>query len=333
MKYSYVMWIPTTEEGYPQILEKELPKETLRDDKQYEGVVIKGKIEKNYDIKIEYQITSDQIPHEVNFINVHKEKSGFLVYTLTLQETPVNEDFFVSILRKEMPTALYHYVKSFFHRHEYHEDEVDSKLMVYCTRQANFSFEKCRFDVLREICESYKEMFQGQLYFVQKELNDALYALAKDKRKFRNLKILDELAVSTNNILSEVAYCEFLLRQYCVDIPEDDCREIRCKVSVLQNYQRQIIFWNNHFHTKFSYSDGISGVRWGVAGFIVGCISLILSIILSLSNQSENKMREAIETNTKIINELEKDVKLLMSNTEERQNSGSSDSQGKNTGR
>lgn len=333
MKYNYVMWIPATEKGKPQIIATDLGEETLKDDERYKGVVIRGLIENDYDIKIEYHISDESVPHEIKFVNTYQGETGFLVYTLALQDDPVNEDFFVSVLREEMPTALYHYIKGFFHQHKYHEEEADSKLMAYCYKSDNFSFDKKRADILSEICQSYKNLFYGQLLFLQKELDDALCDLAKDNRKFRNLEILDELAVSTNNVLGEVAYCEFLLQQHNNDIPSNDCCEIRQCVSTLQTCQKQILFWNNHFHTKFSYSDGISGVRWGVAGFIVGCISLIFSIILSLSNQSEGKLEKAIETNTEIINDLEKDVKLLIGDTEERLNSGSSGSQRKSTDR
>jgi len=301
MKYSYVLWIPSTEEGCPEIIENCLQKISLRDNEQYTGIVLIGSIDDEYRIDICYYFSNDTTERHLYFRNEIREESGFMVYSLLLPDDSANDDFFIQNLRQEMPTALYHYIKSFFHEHINHDSEADSKLKAYVSSDEHFDFERDRTLVLNTVFGSYEDLFCGQAKIVRKELREALDSLSNDKNKFRNLNILDRLAVSTNNVLGEIPFCEFLLSRSGQYADNELCSKIRRSINVLKDYQRQLLFWNNHFHSRFSYADGLSGVRWGVTGVIVSCISLTLTFILPLFDTSEERIVDVINSNSSMI--------------------------------
>ena len=297
MRYSYAIWIPATEKGQPQVLEKSLPKIVLRDNPEDPAVIIKGAIDENFHITIDYSISEECVPHQIKLKHTYSGSTGFLVYSLQLPDICPDEDFFVSGLRVEMSTALYHYIKGFFHKHVCHAKEADSKLKAYSSTDPNFSFQKHRQHIIQNVCLSYQDIFGGQVRIVQNELADALVALSTGGNKQRNLNILDRLSVATNNILNEVAFCEFFLRQHATEIQKADRQALRQDIFTLQQLQQQLLFWNNHFHNKFSYADGVNGVKWGVAGFCIGCLSILLSCLLPLFDHSEEKIMNSIKEN------------------------------------
>ena len=60
-------------------------------------------------------------------------------------------------------SALYHYIKSFFHEHVNHDSEVDSKLKAYISSDKHFDFERDRTLVLNTVFGSYEDLFCGQI--------------------------------------------------------------------------------------------------------------------------------------------------------------------------
>ena len=132
MKYYYVLWIPSVERGCPEIIESNLDEITLRDDEAYDGVVLSGSISDNFRIDITYHLVSKGIEKHIYLDNEKRDDdTGFLVYSLTIHDEQVKCDFFLEGLKEEMPTALYHYIKGFFHKHVNHASEADSKLKAY----------------------------------------------------------------------------------------------------------------------------------------------------------------------------------------------------------
>lgn len=298
MRYYYVLWIPSVERRCPEIIESNLDEITLRDDEAYDGVVLSGSISDDFRIDITYRLVSDGNEKHIYLDNEKRDDdTGFLVYSLTIHDEQVNCDFFLEGLKEEMPTALYHYIKGFFHKHINHASEADSKLLAY-SYDDNYNFEQNRQDALNGVLSAYEYLFSGQVGFVRKQLRDALEALSEDQNKFRNLIILDKLAVTTNNVLGEVSYCEFLLNEYCDTVDCNLSKRIKQAIQTLKNDYQQLLFWNNHFHARFSYSDGIHGVRWGVAGVIISCLSLLMTFILPLFDHSEERIIKELNNNS-----------------------------------
>lgn len=309
MKYYYVLWIPSVERGCPEIIESKLDEITLRDDEAYDGVVLSGSISDNFRIDITYHLVSKGIEKHIYLDNEKRDDdTGFLVYSLTIHDEQVKCDFFLEGLKEEMPTALYHYIKGFFHKHVNHASEADSKLKAYHFKGDIFNFEQYRNAVIESVLSSYEDLFSGQVGFVRYQLRDALEALAEDRNKFRYLDILDKLAVATNNALGEISYCEFLLGEYSDIVDNGLSKRIRQSIQTLKNDYQQLLFWNNHFHARFSYSDGIHGVRWGVTGVIISFLSLIMAIVLPLLNHSEERIIRELENNSKQIEMLKDSI-------------------------
>lgn len=299
MKYYYVLWIPSYETADLKIIERELGETSLRDNETYTGVSVSGTIDEQYRIDIKYLLSDDPTERHLHLNKEHDTRTGFVAYSLLLPDEGENDDFFLAGMRQEMPTALYHFIKGFFHRHVNHASDADSKLKAYTIQTELFVFENHLGDILDTVFGCYDDLFSGQVNIVRKQLGDALKSLSEDVNKFRNLDILDRLAVTTNNVLAEVSYCEFLLTQHELDAATHEiCNRIKQAIKTLKNDQEQLLFWNNHFHTRFSYSDGVAGVRWGVAGVIVSCVSLLLAIVLPMFSHSEERIINEMKKNS-----------------------------------
>ncbi len=299
MRYYYALWIPSYEIEAPRIIERELDETRLRDHDEYIGVSVKGRIDDQFRIDISYHLSDDATERHLYLNKVHHTLTGFLVYSIELSDDTANDNFFVAELRREMPTALYHFIKGFFHTHVNHASDADSKLKAYSVQAENFNFDAHKGVILDRVLGCYEDLFSGQVTIVQSQLSDALKFLSEDVNKFRNLDILDKLAVTTNNVLAEVSYCEFLLTQHEEDAATHDiCIRIKQAIKTLKDNQKQLVFWNSHFHTRFSYADGVAGVRWGVGGFIIGCLSILLSIILPFLSHSEKRIINEVENNS-----------------------------------
>lgn len=311
MKYYYVLWIPSVERRYPEIIESSLDEITLRDDAAYDGVVLSGTISEDFRIDITYRLISRGHEKHIYLDNEKRDDDyGFLVYSLIIHDEQENSDFFLDVLKEEMPTALYHYIKGFFHKHINHACEADSKLRAYRYNDKNYNFEQNRKEALNGVLSAYEDLFSGQVFFVRNQLRDALEALSEDRHKFRNLEILDKLAVTTNNVLGEISYCEFLLNsEYGENVDPELCKRIKQAIQTLKNDYQQLLFWNNHFHARFSYSDGIHGVRWGVTGVIISCLSILLSFVLPILDHSEERIIKELENNSKQIEMLGDSIK------------------------
>jgi len=242
MKYYYVLWIPSVERRCPEIIESNLDEITLRDDEAYDGVVLSGSISEDFRIDITYRLVSGGNEKHIYLDNEKRDdETGFLVYSLTIHEEQKKGDFFLEGLKEEMPTALYHYIKGFFHKHINHASEADSKLKAYRYEDGNYNnFNQNLKEVLDGVLSSYEDLFRGQVGFVRDQLHDALKALAEDCNKFRNLNILDKLAVTTNNVLGEISYCEFLLNEYGNVIDKDLNRQIKQSMETLKNDYQQL---------------------------------------------------------------------------------------------
>lgn len=310
MKYYYVLWIPSIERRRPEIIESNLDEITLRDDDAYDGVVLSGSISEGFRIDITYRLISGGNDKHIYLDNEKRDdETGFLVYSMTIHDEQENSDFFLEGLKEEMPTALYHYIKGFFHKHINHASEADSKLQAYRFNGDDYNFEQNRQEAINGVLSAYEYLFSGQVGFVRNQLRDALEALSKDQNKFRNLNILDKLAVTTNNVLGEISYCEFLLDEYCDTVNIDLNTRIKQAIQTLKNDYQQLLFWNNHFHARFSYSDGIHGVRWGVAGVVISCLSLLLTFVLPLLDHSEERIIKELKNNSKQIEMLSDSIK------------------------
>lgn len=310
MKYYYVLWIPSIERRCPEIIESNLDTITLRDDDAYDGVVLSGSISEGFRIDITYHLISEGNDKHVYLDNEKRDdETGFLVYSMTIHDELENSDFFLEGLKVEMPTALYHYIKGFFHKHINHASEADSKLQAYRFNGDDYNFEQNRQEAINGVLSAYEYLFSGQVGFVRNQLRDALEALSKDQNKFRNLNILDKLAVTTNNVLGEISYCEFLLNEYSDTINNDLKQRIKQAIQTLKNDYQQLLFWNNHFHARFSYSDGIHGVRWGVVGVVISCLSLLLTFVLPLLDYSEERIIKELHKNSKQIEMLSDSIK------------------------
>ena len=310
MKYYYVLWIPSIERKCPEIIESNLDEITLRDDDAYDGVVLSGSISEGFRIDITYRLISEDSDKHIYLDNEKRDdETGFLVYSMTIHDEQENSDFFLEGLKVEMPTALYHYIKGFFHKHINHASEADSKLQAYRFNGDDYNFEQNRQEAINGVLSAYEYLFSGQVGFVRNQLRDALEALSKDQNKFRNLNILDKLAVTTNNVLGEISYCEFILNEYSDIINNDLKQRIKQAIQTLKNDYQQLLFWNDHFHARFSYSDGIHGVRWGVAGVVISCLSLLLTFVLPLLDHSEERIIKELKNNSKQIEMLSDSIR------------------------
>ena len=135
MSFYYVLWIPQTTKEEPQIIEYHLGKKLLRDIRDIKSLCVCASIaEETRDITLKYQVEKSS-ERQLIFHYVEQDDRGFVIYKLDLSDE--DNDFLCELLRIEMPNALYHYFKGFFHRHIFHDDSADSLLTPYFSKKPN----------------------------------------------------------------------------------------------------------------------------------------------------------------------------------------------------
>lgn len=127
--YYYALWIPQHKEGKPIVRKPQLEEIELRDIPDAPSLKICGDINPNtLLISLRYKI-DDVECRPLVFHEYEWSETGFIVYKLNLDDDEIN--FFCNGFRSSMSKAVYHYVKGFFHEHQFHETDDDSLLDSY----------------------------------------------------------------------------------------------------------------------------------------------------------------------------------------------------------
>lgn len=282
----YVLWIPQITKENPNILQSKLALKELRDKRNVESLFVRAQISlESRNISLWYSIDGEA-EKELMFYYINQDDRGFLIYKLELNDQ--QNDFLCKYLREGMPNALYHYFKSFFHEHIFHDESEDSLLSPYFSVEPiRWNRTEVRNEVVKRLIVDYEIKFQGALEEYSATYERITLQLKEKKKILRMLNLMDELREQERNTLNERAYCEFLLRSFPMCVDSDRKRTLRNLIKHLEMINLKLESSRNRLSASLGLQFSVWGFWAGFIGIVLGLATSTISIIYA-AQQSKN---------------------------------------------
>lgn len=235
MTYYYALWILVLKKGIPAILRQTLPEKELKDLPEHNALIIKGTIDNSYDIRIAYRLSGENKEKTLLFRSERRGNEGFMIYSLELSDS--EEDFFCKSLSCGMHSAVYHYIKGFFHKHRFHFDSEDSLLPAYFScEKINWKSTDTQRNIMQTLIRYYSLKFTGYLNDWENGFYKAFEEIPKNKHITRNIYIFRDTLQISRNIFGEMEYCKFLMSSFPTLVPRKSKSEIQNTLSELGSH-------------------------------------------------------------------------------------------------
>lgn len=286
--YYYALWVPQTKKGYPGIIQTTLQPKTLRDTRSVLPLYINANIAQDtYDINLTYKIGCKTAINLI-FYYIESDDHGIVIYRLDLEDQ--QDDFLCDLLRKEMPNALYHYFKSFFHRHIFHDESEDSLLTPYFSKDPiNWKNAEVRNTIIARFIKDYEVKFKGALEEYTEYRNSITANLKRKKKIRRMLNLLTILREQIRKTLNERVYCEFLLKSFPKCITAEGKQNLKDTINKVEIISQDLEYLYDKVYTEVGFQFSRGGFWIGGLGSLFGFVSTIWSICLS--QESTNELR------------------------------------------
>ncbi len=304
--FYYVLWIPQYKKENPHVIQRQLNMATLRDIPELPLFCVQGQIESDsYDIALKYSIGGEQLDKELFFRYIESDERGFVLYRLDLNEEQT--DFLCNLLRTEMPNALYHYFKSFFHRHIFHEESEDSLLRPYfSSNPINWSETKVRNEIVKRLVEDYETKFNAECKEHSLTYEKIAANLQKRTRIRRMRDRMEDLCEHERDTLNERVYCNFLLRSFPGCIDKARKRQLKDTIAHLEVLALKSESSFNKLNSSLGLAYSAKGYYIGIIGVIVGLASAIWSLCYSISQTK--KSTKDLKENIEMLKSIQKDI-------------------------
>lgn len=208
----YVFWIPTLYHITDRQFEVCSVAANISDDpNEIHEVVVS--IEDNWNITIANKVGTLLLTH------MKKSSNGLISYKSSIDMS----DSCSQVIFKEIPNAIYHLIKSLFHKHEHHDDKVDSLLRAYVSKsQDDVAIDRVNNEPLMHYLRIYEKKFIAYAQQLSM-LSQAIKNNEKDlKRKYKLLDNYTLIEKKCQEALGESVYCNTLLYSKFFDC---DCKE------------------------------------------------------------------------------------------------------------
>lgn len=289
--YFYALWFPQYKEGKPVVQKTKLVEIELQDIPEAQSLKINGEIQqKTLLISLQYKIDNGEsktlVFHESGW-----NDTGFIIYKLNLNDD--ENDYLCDSLRKSMPKAIYHYVKGFFHNHQFHSDDDDSLLNTYfSTTPIDLDNKDIMKNILQIYLQSYIDKYAGYVSLSR----ETLYSVSANIKKGIKLgasKEELEFVIENNQMVldGESLYCDFLIDSHLQLIPTNQLQRISGLRNELTRYDERMSMIVSSLTSKRSIHLGIIGIWASFIGALVGVI-----VSLALSFQSSNDLQKGIDS-------------------------------------
>lgn len=256
------------------------------------------------------QIKNDKESVVLNYIE--SSKNGLVLYSYEIKE---DED---SFLKREIPNAIYHLIKGFYHLHEYHEDTADSLLRAY-ESDSKVDIKSVNNAAITRYLQTYEEKFQAYSMQISCLYSRLTQNSTKKTEKFKLLENHELFENLCNNSLGEALYCNTLLKSKYVDgCPKsDNSCDLQRKIILninnaienirLMEQKNQIDFALKG--TKIAFKNNTTGLIIAVVGILLALCGIYLTV-RSLNTpkyakdilEYENHIMTNITNNTKSLN-------------------------------
>ena len=290
----FVMWIPQRRKGNPQIIQDQLDIKPLCDIDTLPCLYVRGSISVSHDILLEYSIGEESLDKKLEFKYIESDNRGFVIYKLVLDDQ--QDDFLCKLLRKEMPNAIYHYFKSFYHEHVFHDEAEDSLLSPYFSSSPiKWTEKKVQNKVVESLIADYTTKYEGayEIYSDRYALISA--NLYKGEGVNPEIEKLKKLLVESREKLNERSYSDFLLASF-PSIKETKKRELE---NALRTFETLIIRQEsllNQTYTEKSFGYTYGGYLAGKYGLIVGVFGLVVGIGTSVYSLRDSRCQSRKST-------------------------------------
>lgn len=207
--YYYVFWIPTIFHIKPTLLhpEETTKSENISDDNGVDHFVSVHYTGKGFDIAS--APSSEASVKTSVFLEIKDLKSNGLLYcSCKINESALEAQF----IGEKIPNAIYHIIKAFYHKHEFHEDGEDSLLEAFCSERP-IVLDSPDNDALVHYLKLYERKFRAyskQISIFFSKASEAFITNPNDYRIYNKILhfISDEMC---DKALGESIYCNTLL--------------------------------------------------------------------------------------------------------------------------
>ncbi len=325
----YALWIPLLQKGNLNIIKEELDEVILKDLPEADELRIKGHInKKSHSINLYFRLSeTENVSYELKCIK--KNNTGFIVYCVEISDKAT--DFVSCGLRTGFHKAYYHYIKGFFHQHTHHDCAEDSLLVAYHSDTEISLNDKSQF---RKVVDSYLDCYIQKLKGVTQQneinMNEVIREMSQNKNISRNLKFIQELVKNGYSVKGELGYCRFLAGTHRNNSSRKKRKELEDAGKEFEDFFDNLIFWNNHYTSLISYFDGNKSLKWGMAGFAVGILSLLVTACLEYCHSRQLSNEKQLEHIENIIDTYQQNIEDKMEKLHEPAHSHAIDSVAKN---
>lgn len=305
MTYFYALWIPQYKKGIPVIIKDKLSKRKYQDKAEIPPFEIEGSIDSvSYQIRIVIS-WGDAQSHELILECTDKSEEGFLVYRINVEDA--EEGNMSEGLRAGMKKTIYHYVKGFFHEHQYHHPSDDSLLNAYYSLdEIDLSDKIHKFAVAKNYLTAYELKYSGYVDESEDTIRQVISQIEERKRLSKNVKLLRASIVNNMKVLDgESKYCSFLMKSCSDVIPQDDVRRMTQLMARLQGLNHRMTSIDSYLSSEVSTRKAEAGIRWGIASVMLAIVffgyqyysdsSKDIQDELQLFRQEQNKTNEKLK--------------------------------------
>lgn len=299
MYYCYALWIPCLSPCKAEIIGNPGTR-TIKDVPHKGSCTLSSKIDvHSRDIEIHCRFSDSHIP-EVSFTLHHLNSlhSGLVIYEIDADDSLadiVNHD------NGKMHPAVYHYVKSIFHRHVNHHEESDSLLSAYTSPRlinpGNSSHLKA---VYSHYIDEYIEKFDGAYNTMQALLARVVKLTNREKAYRSAVRRAKSLIKVASIYKGEAAFALSLLRSSRNIVRVAQCNRLYDSISSIEmlatNSTDAYTILNNQYNNRLSRW----GINLGLAGILLTCVIEVISCVRAHNDKHDNKATELSATKLKI---------------------------------
>lgn len=295
----FVLWIPVLQKGSLKIINRELDDVVLKDLPDVQDLHIKGGIDAStYNITLEYWLSGeDKRSYILECTGRHS--AGFIAYRVEVADDAA--DFVSEGLKSGFHKSYYHYVKGFFHNHIHHDKSEDSLLACYFSKTPiSLSNKQHLKDVVDSYLDCYIQKLKGNISEINNHLSDVLDEMSQGKNVTKNIKFIHSLIKNCYRVRGELGYCRFLSDTNKNDSSKEKRRELKTICTEFDSSLDSLLFWYNHYVSLVSYAEGGKSLRWGVAGAMLGILSLVVTAALEIRNSFQLSNEEQLNVINKV---------------------------------
>ena len=299
MKSYYVLWIPQVDLQMPSVVQEERDIVKLRDIPDVKALYLYGRIDTgSLDITLSYGERKKHLQSTLTLHLEEKHREGFVVYSYEYDED-VSYDFLAESLKTGMHKAIYHYIKGFFHKHQFHDSTEDSLLKPYFSQASvNWYSLDQRVAIVSPLLESYALKYTGCYSSAKEMFEHATTNLHQGKNIRTNVDLLKEIMKANYSVIfGESKYCEYLLDTFHQEITPETREEIRNDFQRLKSLYNDIERWDNFYSSLSGLKSDKISIRWGMAGVALSIVSMAITFGLDAYNKSEAHQEDE-ETST-----------------------------------